>query len=229
MSGLVHAISLQYAGHDTAMRPTATKTAAYTAVMGDLVICDTSGGAITIALPDVSDGQRGVVAVRLAAGTAVVTVDPYSSQTIDGAATGQVAVPGETREYVADGSGHWFTAAGGGTLLGLRQVAETLTVNTVAASGAAQTIPEPSVYGLNDITLSADCTFTFPAATVGKRLRIVVRQNGTGNWDITWPAGTKTAPAALQPTQTAGAIDYFSAVSVVEDEWLVYREGAVFA
>lgn len=227
---LASKISIQYAGHDTATRPgAATVVAAYNASLGELVTCSTAGGAFTVTLPTVADGQRGIVAIRLQAGTAPVTVDGYGAETVDGAASSSVAVQGETRVFVANGSGAWSTQAGGGTLLGLRQIVENAAVNTVADAGAATTIPEPSVYALNDLTLTEDCTLTFPGATQGKTLRFVTRQGGVGGWGLTYPAGTIAVGGAAQPTAAAGSIDYFEAFSVVEDVWMVQVAGAAYA
>lgn len=218
---------IYHAGEDAALVATATKTAAYSAAYGDLVPVNTAGGSVTVTLP--AADMRGMVGVQLLSGTAQVTVDGYGSETVDGAASAAVSIPGEVRVFVSDGSGAWHTCAGGPTLAGLRIAAETGTVNTVAASGAAQTIPEPSTYTYNDVTLTADCTLTFPAATLGKKLRMVFRQDGTGGWDLTWPAGSKTVGGTLQVSQAAGAIDVIEAISVVEDEWLIYRVGAALA
>lgn len=217
------------AGTDVAPRTTGTKTAAYTAEFGDVVVCDTSGGSFTVTLPPAD--RYGQVAVRLQAGTAMVTVDGYSTQTIDGSTTTTLAVQGETRVFASQGDGTWVTVAAGGSLAGLDLLYQRAAgdVNTVAASGAAQTIPEPSEYTYSDITLTADCTLTFPGATLGKKLVFVVRQDGTGGWDIVWPTGTIVPGGTLAVTQAASSVDAFEAVSVVEDEWLVYRVGAAFA
>lgn len=77
-------------------------------------------------------------------------------------------------------------------------------VNVVAASGAAQTIPEPAVAALSRITLTAACTLTFPAAAAGKVLLIELVQDGTGSRLVTWPASVKWA-AATAPTLSTGA------------------------
>lgn len=224
MTALVHAISLQHAGNDTALKPTAAKTAAYSAAMGDLVRVDTSGGAVTVTLPTIADGQRGLVGVRLSAGSTAITVDGYSAETIDGAATATVTTASGVKVFVADGNGAWYTMAGGVGALG-----GSGTVNTVAASGATQTIPEPSVNLYNDITLTANCTLTLPATTKGKELTIVFRQDGTGGRTVTWPAGTKFPGGSLTITATASAVDLVKVISVVEGTWIAYRVGAAVA
>ena len=101
--------------------------------------------------------------------------------------------------------------------------------DTVAVSGAAQTIPEPGTAFYNDITLTADCTLTLPATTAGKMIMFVFRQDGTGSWEVTWPANTIVPGGTLQPTAAASSVDVFVALSVVEDVWMVYRAGAAFA
>ncbi|WP_322768416.1 hypothetical protein [Frankia sp. Cr1] len=77
-------------------------------------------------------------------------------------------------------------------------------VNVVATSGAAQTIPEPAVQGVSDITLSANCTLTFPTLVAGKRLRVTLRQDGTGSRTVTWPS-TVRWPSGTAPTLTTTA------------------------
>lgn len=77
-------------------------------------------------------------------------------------------------------------------------------INTVAASGATQTIPEVAVASISDITLTANCTFTFPTLTPGTSFTIILRQDGTGSRTATWPAAVKW-PAATAPTLSTGA------------------------
>jgi len=62
-------------------------------------------------------------------------------------------------------------------------------VNTVADAGASESL-DLSTYGVFDITLSEACTLTFsnPVAT-GKlsSFLLIVRQNGTGGFALTYP------------------------------------------
>jgi hypothetical protein len=74
-------------------------------------------------------------------------------------------------------------------------------VNTVAASGAAQTIVNNA---FNHITLSANCTFTFPTATAGSDIIIALKQDATGSRLVTWPSTVKW-PAGTAPTLSTGA------------------------
>lgn len=67
--------------------------------------------------------------------------------------------------------------------------------NIVAASGASQTLPAPSVHIGSDITLSASCTIGMPTPTRGAYCYARVRQAAGGGYTVTftgvkWPGGT---------------------------------------
>ncbi len=49
-------------------------------------------------------------------------------------------------------------------------------INTVATSGAAQTIPAPTTAGISYITLTASCTLTFPTAVAGQSFTLILKQ-----------------------------------------------------
>ncbi len=103
-------------------------------------------------------------------------------------------------------------------------------INTVAASGAAQTIPDPAKAKWNDITLTANCTLTLPTPTPGRELNLVFRQDATGSRTLTWPANTKGPAGTIPvPTATASAVDVYKAISVATGVWLVYRPAAALA
>lgn len=99
-------------------------------------------------------------------------------------------------------------------------------VNTVAASGAAQTLPAPTSYTVSDITLSNACTLTLPAATAGQSLTLVLRQDATGSRAVTWPAGVKWASGtAPTMTSTANAVDVYSFLCVNGVSWMGFVSG----
>jgi hypothetical protein len=82
-------------------------------------------------------------------------------------------------------------------------LALTRTVNVVAASGAAQTIPAPTTALMHKYTLTANCTFTLPTAVAGQSFLVSLVQDGTGSRTATftgakWPGGTA-------PTLSTGA------------------------
>jgi hypothetical protein len=92
---------------------------------------------------------------------------------------------------------------------------------TVAASGTAQTIPDTTSATLNHITLTGNCTFTFPAAAAGKCIKLALKQDATGSRTVTWP-GTVKWPSATAPTltTTAAKTDHFQFTCYDGTNWL---------
>ena len=76
---------------------------------------------------------------------------------------------------------------------------EVATANT----GTAYTI-DLAGGSLQILTLTGNCTFTFPTATAGRGLTLLLKQDGTGSRTVTWPATVKW-PAGIAPTITATA------------------------
>jgi hypothetical protein len=100
-------------------------------------------------------------------------------------------------------------------------------VNTVAASGAAQTIPEPSVATISRLTLTAaTCTLTFPAAAAGKSFTLVGVQDGTGGRLFAYPGNVKWV-GGVAPTLSTGAgkIDYLAFVCTDGANWAGFVVG----
>lgn len=54
------------------------------------------------------------------------------------------------------------------------------------------------------LTLTGNCSFTFPTATAGKSFLLLLKQDGTGGRTVTWPASVKW-PASTPPTITSTA------------------------
>jgi hypothetical protein len=102
-------------------------------------------------------------------------------------------------------------------------------VNTVAASGATYTVPDPVFYESHDITLSANCTFTFPTPVTGKKFMLQLRQDGTGTRLATWPASVSwsggTAPTL---TVTASKKDVFRFEAFDGTKWIGSTVGLNF-
>lgn len=102
-------------------------------------------------------------------------------------------------------------------------------VATVGTSGAAQTIPDVTTATVNVITLTANCTFTFPTAGLGKGFSVALVQGGTGSFTATWPGTVKwsggVAPAL---TTTVGKTDLLSFICVDGTNWLGALSGANF-
>src|SRR5690606_19820512 len=82
-------------------------------------------------------------------------------------------------------------------------------VNTQADAGAAYTIPAPTTAGINYLTLTANCTLTFPIAVAGQSFTLVLKQGGSGSYTITWPSSIVKWDGGVAPTltTTVGAID----------------------
>lgn len=76
-----------------------------------------------------------------------------------------------------------------------------------AASGAAATIDfEDSNEHI--VTLTANCTFTFSNPIDGGRYALLLVQDGTGSWTVTWPSNVRWANGTTPTlTTTAGRID----------------------
>lgn len=103
-------------------------------------------------------------------------------------------------------------------------------VNTVAASGAAQTLPDVTTATIHYVTLTAACTFTFPTAAAGKSFTLVLIQDATGSRTATWPASVKwaggTAPTL---TTTAAKRDVLSFMCADGSTWVGFTAGQNFA
>jgi hypothetical protein len=54
------------------------------------------------------------------------------------------------------------------------------------------------------LTLTGNCTFTFPTATAGQSFILLLKQDGTGGRTVTWPASVEW-PGATAPTITSTA------------------------
>lgn len=100
-------------------------------------------------------------------------------------------------------------------------------VNTVATSGAAQTIPAVTASTISKITLTANCTLTFPTAAAGKSFTLVLVQDGTGSRLVTWPASIMKWPGAVAPVLSTGAgkIDYLTCTCVDGTNWAGFFAG----
>jgi hypothetical protein len=55
------------------------------------------------------------------------------------------------------------------------------------------------------LTLTGNCTFTFPTATAGRSFFLLLKQDATGGRTVTWPAAVKW-PGGTAPTITSTAL-----------------------
>jgi len=99
-------------------------------------------------------------------------------------------------------------------------------VNTQSDAGSAYTLPAPTTAGIHYLTLTANCTLTFPTAVAGQSFTLVLKQGGSGSHTITWPASVKwaggTAPTL---TTTVGAIDALGFFSPDGTNWFGFVSG----
>jgi hypothetical protein len=54
------------------------------------------------------------------------------------------------------------------------------------------------------LTLTGNCTYTFPTPVAGKSFTLIQKQDGTGSRTVTWPAAVKW-PGGTAPTITSTA------------------------
>jgi hypothetical protein len=76
---------------------------------------------------------------------------------------------------------------------------ETVTANTSTAYTISLTGGSFQI-----LTLTGNCTFTFPTATAGQSFMMFLKQDATGSRTVTWPAVVKW-PSSTAPTITATA------------------------
>lgn len=85
-----------------------TKTTTYTALAGDVLLCDATGGAFTITLPAAATVSGASISVKKTDASAnAVTIDGNASETIDGAATRLLSTQYEAVTLWSDGSNWW--------------------------------------------------------------------------------------------------------------------------
>ncbi len=100
-------------------------------------------------------------------------------------------------------------------------------VNTVADAGATETIPAPTTAGISDLTLTANCTLTFPTAVAGQSFTLVLKQGGSGSYTITWPASIVKWDGGVAPTltTTVAAVDILGFMCVDGTNWFGFVGG----
>jgi len=128
---------------------------------------------------------------------------------------------------------NWALVAGTGdvTLTGI----QTLTNKTIEAgtftngyteevatanTGTAYTI-DLAGGSVQILTLTGNCTFTFPTATAGRSFFLLLKQDATGGRTVTWPAAVKW-PGGTAPTitSTASKMDKYVFTADNSSNWL---------
>lgn len=197
-------------------------TASGIAVENDVVVCDCTSGAITVTLPDATSGT--MIAVKKVDTTAnAVTITAAGGWTVSASAGTLKKAQDAVILYADNAQQKWHTFTSAYAQLATLFTGTTQTVNTVAASGAAQTIPAPTVATFSAITMTASCTFTFPVAAAGTVLTAALTQGGLGSFTATWPTtATMIWPAATAPTltTTVGKSDLLQWTNLDGTHWL---------
>ena len=101
-------------------------------------------------------------------------------------------------------------------------------VNVVSVSGGTVILPDVTVATMHTVTLTADCTITFPVSGAGKSFSLALSQDATGSRTVTWPAVTWAQGVVPFLTTTANKIDTFSFVCYDGIVWLGYITGQSF-
>lgn len=101
-------------------------------------------------------------------------------------------------------------------------------LNTVSDSGSTETL-DLETGNIHDVTLTANCTFTFTGAVagVGCAFTLILRQDGTGSRTVTWPASVDWDSGAA-PTLSTGAGEVDVIVLLTVDggtTWLGFVSG----
>jgi hypothetical protein len=76
------------------------------------------------------------------------------------------------------------------------------------------------------LTLTGNCTYTFPTPVAGLSFMLIQRQDGTGGRTVTWPASVDW-PGATAPTltSTANRVDKFVFTAIDGSNWLGSNAG----
>jgi hypothetical protein len=76
------------------------------------------------------------------------------------------------------------------------------------------------------LTLTGNCTYTFPTPVAGLSFILIQRQDGTGGRTVTWPASVDW-PGATAPTltSTANRVDKFVFTAIDGSNWLGSNAG----
>jgi lysophospholipase L1-like esterase len=98
-------------------------------------------------------------------------------------------------------------------------------VNTVAASGDTETLPDSSVKSISRVTLTASCTFTMPTATAGKSFTVVLVQGGSGSYTATFTGALWAAGTAPTLSTAVGAVDVVTFLCADGSTWMGFAAG----
>ena len=161
-------------------------------------------------LADVTAAEPGVSAAWKLIPMGGLTTDFATlddSAALDGTeilAVGQTTVKRSTIQKVLN----WILArtntwTGANTWNGL-QIFKSLRETMVTANTTAAYTINAANGTIFNLTLTANCTYTFPSATAGGQFTLLQKQDATGSRTVTWPASVRWA-GGTAPTITATA------------------------
>jgi hypothetical protein len=163
--------------------------------------------------------KAAIVATGLAPGD--INAAPLASPALTGTPTAPTPTNGDNSTKVATTAFVDTALAGGASVIE--------NVHTVATSGATQTIPDVTTATENIITLTANCTFTFPTAVAGKSFLLALVQDATGSRTATWPGTVKWAGGVAPALTTAATKTDLLTFSCLDGtNWLGALAGANF-
>lgn len=194
------------AGKARRLTPTSVKTSAYTAAVGELVLCDDTAGSFTVTLPACASGAEVAVKKTVTSGN-TVTVQRAGSDTMGGAATTtvQLKMVDQTTTFLGNAT-NWLPVH---NWIGLPSLDSRFVLTSAAAVTADQAANVASIRTLGTGALQA-------AAGNDSRFSDSRAPNGAAGGSLagTYPnptiaagaiTGTEIAAAVLDPTAaTAG-------------------------
>ena len=183
--------------------------------LAENLICDINGASVQF----VYDGTSWEVYAQVGGnGGTVVTLDgvqTLTNKTIAFASNTLTGVVGTTASQTLTNK----TVEAGVFTNGYTE--ELVTANT----GTAYTISLANG-SVQYLTLTGNCTYTFPTPVAGVSFTLIQRQDGTGGRTVTWPS-TVDWPGATAPTltSTANRVDKFIFTAIDGSNWLGSNAG----
>lgn len=196
--------------------PTTLKTAPYTAVVGDLVLTDTTAGGVTITLPT-APVDKATIAIKMVVqgGTNVTTVNTGGADVFNvagGSTSGSVQILNQTLclQYKSS-TAIWYVVVTDTPIAGLATFIQTLTNKRITKR--APTVTQSATPTINtDLTDVAHITGLAQAITSmttnltgtpveGDSLRVDITDDGTAR-AITWGASFENGGIFALPTTT---------------------------
>jgi len=210
---------------------------------GSLYVCDTSGGAVTVTLPEIGTSEGVRYGFYNKSGSNAVTLNRSGTDTINGGTTLSLNIDTEFLIIIADDNSpdNWITLAGSSIIAGegILKVGETLSVDR----GFVGQVPQNSQSadytcvladaGKHILHPSADTTartFTIPANAsvaypVGAALTFV-NQNGAGVVTLAITSDTlRWAGEGTTGSRTLAANAMVTALKIGPTEWMISGSG----